>query len=431
MKSYIVVLAMCIAFAHNSFALLKIDITKGNVDPIPIAIGKIHFQGDNGAEISEQVRKIVESDLKSSGLFEPIDHKAFLESVDVNAEPNHGNWRKIGAAAFTTGKVFISDNKITLEFRLWDPALQQQIAGSSFTATTSSYRRVAHKMADQVYSRLTGESGYFDTRIVFVAESGPFLKRVKKLAIMDRDGANYKELTDGKTLVLTPRFDPNSQRVIYMSYRKQVPHVYLLELQTGEQRLVGDFVGMSFAPRFSPDGKSAVFSVAQNGATDIYEITLSSGSVERLTNTPRVINTSPTYSPDSNKIAFTSDRGGKTQIYVMDRNGDNVQRISFGDGSYSAPAWSPRGDFIAFTKSKDGLFYIGVMRPDGSGERLLTSSWMDEGPTWSPNGRVIIFSRQTKGGGYKLYSVDVTGYGLKQIHTPTDASDPAWSPLLH
>lgn len=419
-------------FCIDANAALKIDITHGQVDPMPIAINDFYDISGQASSIGSQIREVVENDLKSSGIFRPISKDAFLESLTLDKKPTFTSWRQIGSLAFTSGRITHKDDKITVEFRLWDPNMETQIEGTAFTLTEKSWRRVGHKIADQIYKRLTGEEGYFDTRIVFVAESGDLINRVKKLAIMDSDGAGYKELTDGRNLVITPRFDPKSQRIIYMSYKNRVPHVYLLELQTGEQRLLGNFPGMSFAPRISPDGRKAVLSVAKGGTTDIYEVNLDSGSMRKLTSAPGSISTSPSYSPDGSKIVFCSDRGGRSQLYLMNAGGGEAKRISFGDGSYSGPSWSPRGDFIAFTKGpQGGQFYIGVMRADGSGERLLTSSWMDEGPTWSPNGRVIMFSRQAKGAGYSLFAVDVTGYNEHKVQTPTDASDPAWSPLLN
>jgi TolB protein len=415
----------------NASAALKIDITHGQVDPMPIAINDFYDATGQFSSLGSQIKSVIENDLKSSGIFRPIDQAAFLESLTIDKKPAFSGWRQIGAMALTSGRITQNGDKIKVEFRLWDPTAETQIEGSSFTLTEKSWRRAGHKISDQIYKRLTGEGPYFDTRIVFVSESGPFDKRVKRLAIMDSDGEGYKELTDGRELVITPRFDPSSQRIIYMTYKNRVPHVYLLELQTGKQKMLGNFPGMSFAPRFSPDGKKAVMSVAKGGTTDIYEINLDNGVTRRLTAISGTISTSPSYSPDGSKIVFSSDRGGKPQLYIMGAGGGEATRISFGDGSYNAPAWSPRGDFIAFTKSKGGQFYTGVIRPDGSGERLLTSSWMDEGPTWSPNGRVIMFSRQAKGGGYSIFAVDVTGYNERKIETPTDASDPAWSPLLN
>lgn len=428
-RKFIALAAVCLN-VHVAQAALKIDINQGNVDPLPIAISQFLDINGSGSDLGNEIKKVVENDLQSSGLFRAIEEKAFLEALNIDSKPTFGVWRQIGAMAVTSGRITKSGDKITVEFRLWDPNVESQIEGTAFTLTESSWRRVAHKIADQIYKRLTGEGGYFDSRVVFVSESGPLDKRVKKLAIMDQDGANYKELTDGRQLVITPRFDPNSQRVVYMTYKNRVPHVFILDLQTGNQTSIGNFPGMSFAPRFSPDGRKAIMSVAAGGTTDIYTLDLGSGSSNRLTNTPGSINTSPSYSPDGHKIVFNSDRGGSPQLYVMNSDGSGVTRISFGDGSYNTPVWSPRGDFIAFSKKKGSQFYIGVMRPDGSGERLLTASWLDEGPTWSPNGRVIMLSRERRGAGYNIYAVDVTGYNERKINTPTDASDPAWSPLL-
>lgn len=428
-RNFVALVALCLNIQVAN-AALKIDINQGNVDPLPIAISQFLDINGSTSDLGKEIKKVVENDLQSSGLFRAIEEKAFLESLNIDSKPTFGVWRQIGAMAVTSGRITKSGDKITVEFRLWDPNVESQIEGTAFTLTETSWRRVAHKISDQIYKRLTGEGGYFDSRVVFVSETGPMDKRVKKLAIMDQDGANYKELTDGRHLVITPRFDPNSQRVVYMTYKNKVPHVYILDLQTGTQTSIGNFPGMSFAPRFSPDGRKAIMSVAAGGTTDIYVLDLGSGASHRLTNTPGSINTSPSYAPDGQKVVFSSDRGGSPQLYVMNNDGSGATRISFGEGSYNTPVWSPRGDFIAFTKQKGGQFYIGVMRPDGSGERLLTASWMDEGPTWSPNGRVIMLSRQQKGAGYNIYAVDVTGYNERKINTPTDASDPAWSPLL-
>lgn len=417
--------------ADLALAALKVDINQGNVDPLPVAINQFYNEDKSVNEIGMQIREVIEKNLSGSGLFKSIDQNAFLEQISSDKQPNFQSWRQIGAMAVSSGKIIESGDKITVEFRLWDPNVESQMEGTSFSVPTKSWRRVAHKISDHIYKRLTGEDGYFDTRVLFISESGPLTSRVKKLAIMDQDGANYKELTDGSNMVLTPRFDPKVHRAVYMSYKNRIPQVYLLDIQTGQQRLLGNFPGMSFAPRFSPDGNKAIMSVAKDGTTDIYEIDLNTSRLHRITSSSGTINTSPSYSPDGKHIVFCSDRGGSPQIYIANVDGSNVKRISFGQGSYTTPVWSPRGDYIAFTKAKSGTFYIGVMRTDGAGERLLTSSWMDEGPTWSPNGRVIMFSRQAMGSGYKIFAVDVTGYNERSINTPMDASDPAWSPLLH
>lgn len=419
-----------IASSAQSFAVLKVDITEGNVEPIPIAISGFLDATGTETELAQQIRYIVEQDLKSSGLFRIVNNGVFLENLEIDRVPQHSLWRKIGVNSMTSGQVLTDGDNITVKFRLWDPNLEEQIEGAVFTMTKKAYRRAGHKIADYIYKRITGEGPYFDSRILFVSETGPKEMRKKQLAIMDQDGANYMELTDGNHLVLTPRFDSKLHRAIYMSYRRTVPQVYILDIHTGKQRLIGNFPGMSFSPRFSPDSEYAIMSIANDGTTDIFEIHLQTRQLRKLTHGHGFISTSPSYSSDGKQVVFTSDRGGRAQLYVMNRDGSSQRRISFGDGSYTSPVWSPRGDFIAFTKQKSGQFFIGVMRPDGSGERLLTRSWMDEGPTWSPNGRVIIFSRQEKGAGYRLYSVDITGRNEQVVHTPTDASDPAWSPLL-
>lgn len=429
-KRLLLPLLVC-AFASASHAQLKVDVTRGISQPMPIAVPNMGGDSQLGADIAG----VVSANLERSGLFKPIAQNAFIEgAVADNAVPRFVDWRQISAQALVTGSVTQNGDKIRVAFRLWDVYGEQQVSGKEYNTFRSNWRRIAHVMSDEIYKRLTGEAGYFDSRVVYVAESGPAKKRVKRLAIMDQDGENHKYLTDGKYLTLTPRFSPNSQEVIYMSYAGRSPRVFLRDLQTGREESLGTFEGMSFAPRFTSDGNGILMSIAKDGITNIYTMDLRNRKLRKLTSGGS-IDTSPSPSPDGKRIVFNSDRGGSQQLYIMNTDGSAIQRISFGDGRYGTPVWSPRGDWIAFTKMGGGRFYIGVMKPDGSGERLLTESFLDEGPTWSPNGRVIIFSRQTpsRGGNEgtsKLYSVDITGHNLREVLTPMDASDPAWSPLL-
>lgn len=421
----------------NSMAKIAIDITRGNVDPMPIALP--YASSDNESNLSRDVIGVVESDLESSGIFRSIDRTSFIDGIYSKPSlPTFSNWRSVKASALVTSNIKPQNSsEFDLEFRLWDVFSEQQIAGKLLTTNKDNWRRISHLMADEIYSRLTGESGMFDSRIVYVSEYGSQTKRVKRLAIMDQDGANHRYLTDGKDLVITPRFSPNSQEIIYMSYIGGVPKVYMRNVDSGRVTLIGNFPGMSFSPRFSPDGKSVLMSVSIDGNSEIFEMNLKTKKYRRLTNNP-AIDTSPSFSPEQDRIVFNSDRGGTQQLYVMNADGSNAKRISFSEkGRYGTPVWSPRGDLIAFTKMHRGMFYIGVMKPDGSGERLLTKSFLDEGPTWSPNGRVIIFARQTpfsrssgSGGAWKLHSVDLTGRNERIVPTPRDGSDPAWSPLL-
>ena len=425
-------LALAVTFFAGS-ALAQtaaVTVDQGTRAPIPIAITTLTGAGSGDAN-GQRIAQVVAADLERSGLFRPISPSAFIENVvNGDATPRFSDWRQINAQAVMTGTITaIGGDRVKVTFRLWDALGETQIAGKEFNTFTRNWRRVSHLIADEIYKRMTGELGYFDTRMVYVAESGSQIKRVKRLAIMDQDGENHKYLTDGQNLVLTPRFSPNTQQILYMSYSNNQPRVFLRDLQTGREESLGKFNGMSFAPRFNHDGSRMLMSIAQGGQTSIYEMDLRSRSMKRLTNTPG-IDTSPSYAPDGSRIVFNSDRGGSQQIYTMDGNGGNVQRISFGKGNYATPVWSPRGDKIAFTKISGGQFYIGVMNTDGSGERLLTQSWLVEGPSWAPNGRVIVFNRGAPGGSTRLYSVDITGFNLREVMTPGDASDPAWSPLL-
>ncbi|WP_182087105.1 Tol-Pal system beta propeller repeat protein TolB [Aureimonas sp. ME7] len=415
-----------LAVSSSAQAQVEIDVTRGNVQPLPIALPNFQSRDALGTKLIE----VVNADLKRSGLFAPINQSAFIQKdIGPDATPRFQDWTVINAQALVTGRVTPeADGRLRVEFRLWDTYAGQQLDGQQFYASPDNWRRIAHIISDAIYERLTGEKGYFDTRIVFVDESGAKTDRKKRLAIMDQDGANVRYLSQGGDLVLTPRFSPNRQEITYMSFGNAEPRVYLLQLETGQREVVGNFPGMTFAPRFSPDGQKVVMSLQQDGNSNIYAMDLRSRATTRLTST-NAIDTSPSYSPDGSKVVFESDRGGRPQIYVMDASGGGQQRISFGQGSYNTPVWSPRGDLIAFTKQSGGQFQIGVMKPDGSGERILTSSFHAEGPTWAPNGRVIMFFRD-QGGGPQLYSIDLTGRNEQKIATPNYGSDPAWSPAL-
>jgi TolB protein len=405
-------------------------ITGGDVAPLPIAIP--NFSAGTGAdnEVSVGVSQVITNNLKRSGLFAPIDPAAFVEkAINIDAPPNFVNWKTVSAQALVTGRMTRQgDGRLKAEFRLWDVATGQQLAGQQYFTSPEYWRRIAHIISDQIYERLTGEKGYFDSRVVFVDETGSKERRVKRLALMDQDGANVRYLTRGADLVLTPRFSPSTQEITYMEFGQGDPKVYLFNIETGQREVVGNFPGMSFSPRFSPDGQRVIMSLQQGGNSNLFVMDLRSKSTTRLTDTP-AIDTSPSYSPDGSKICFESDRGGKPQVYTMAAAGGPAQRISFGEGSYSTPVWSPRGDYIAFTKQGGGQFSIGIMKPDGSGERLLTSGYHNEGPTFAPNGRVIMFFRDT-GAGPSLFTVDVSGRNELKVPTPGFASDPAWSPLL-
>ena len=433
--SAILALALLAASGSSARAELTIDITRGNIEPMPIAITRLVGEGDEG-RLGQDIARVVSADLQRSGLFRPIDQRAFIQKPEaMKVRPRFGDWRQINAQALVNGSIEReADGRIKVTFRLWDVFAERQLTGFIYRSVRKSWRRIAHKIADDIYKRITGELGYFDTRIVYIAESGPPNRRVKKLAIMDQDGANHAFLTNGRDLVLTPRFSPTAQEITYLSYFHDQPRVYILNIDTGQQEVVGDFPNMTFAPRFSPDGNRVIMSLATDGNSDLYTMDLRTREFRRLTDNP-AIDTSPSYSPDGGQIVFNSDRGGSQQIYVMNADKKKIRRISFGVGRYATPVWSPRGDLIAFTKIHKGQFYIGVMEPDGKRERLLTSGFLVEGPTWAPNGRVLLFFRQSPGvgseeGETRLYSIDLTGYNERLMVTPIDASDPAWSPLI-
>ena len=425
------------ASPDRALAEVRIDITNGQLRPLPIAIPDFAGHAGGATQVGRDIARVVAADLDRSGLFKPIDPNAYIQSVEsLQVQPRFADWKAINAEALVQGKAEAGpDGRIRAEFRLWDVMSETYMTGWAMSAAPADWRRLAHKIADAIYKRVTGEDGYFDTQIVYIAESGPKSDRRKRLAIMDQDGENHRFLTDGSELVLTPRFSPSAREITYLSYYRGTPRVYIFNLDTGRREALGNFPGMTFAPRFSPDGNKVVFSMAEDGNTEIYEMNLMTRSKVRLTNNP-AIDTAPSFSPDGSQIVFESDRGGGQQLYVMGAGGGGANRISFGDGRYATPVWSPRGDLIAFTKQKSGRFYIGVMRPDGSGERLLAEGFLVEGPTWAPNGRVLAFWRESpsdergRGQTARLYTIDLTGVNERMVVTPVDGSDPAWSPLI-
>jgi TolB protein len=402
---------------------------EGTIAPIPIAIPE--FLGED-RRFSAETTNVVVADLERCGLFQPLDPASFIDRIrDFNTPPRFQDWRVIGAQALVVGRCGkFSDGRYGVEFRVFDVLGQRELVGKRFSADPNEWRRLAHKVADQAYERLTGERGYFDTQIAFIDETGPKDRRRKRLAIMDQDAANVRLLSKGDELVLTPRFSPTAQEITYLQYTGEQPRVFLMNMETGRREVMGNFPGMTFAPRFSPDGQRLVMSIGEGGASSLAEMDLRTRQTRRLTN-PGAIDTAPCYSPDGRRIVFETDRDGAQQLHVMEAGGSGSRRISHGDGRYATPVWSPRGDLIAFTKQAGGGFLIGVMRPDGSGERILTEGYHNEGPTWSPNGRVILFFRESQGanGGAKLFSIDLTGYNERPVQTPSFGSDPAWGPL--
>lgn len=412
----------------------RIVITGNVIEPMPIAVPTFLDEGGAG-DYAREISRVVISDLEGTGFFRNIGEEAHISRItSFDGGVAFEDWKAINAQVLVTGAVSVAGDRITVKFRAYDVFNGNTLEGAAlqFAGTTDGWRRMAHKVADVIYSKITGEGGYFDSRVVFVSESGPKNARLKRLAVMDYDGANVAYLTDSNAIVLAPRFSPAGDRIVYTSFETGFPRITLMDVASLQRRALEEQPGtMTFAPRFSPDGQTVVFSLERGGNSDIYLLDLNSGALTQLTNSPS-IETAPSFSPDGSQIVFESDRTGVQQIYVMPASGGEGTRISGGEGRYGTPVWSPRGDYIAFTKQNAGRFHIGVMRTDGSEERLLTASFLDEGPTWAPNGRVLMFTRETSGAGGQtsLWSVDITGRNLKQIPTDGPASDPAWSPLL-
>ena len=414
---------------------LRLEITEGVIEPLPFALPTFIAETGGSADVAADISRVIAADLRGTGLFRQIPSDAYIAQVtNFNDPVSYPDWQAINAQALITGAVEVrADGQVAVRFRLFDVFSQAPLGeGLQFVGPADSWRRMAHNVADQVYSRITGEGGYFDTRVAFIAEEGPKNARLKRLAIMDYDGANVQYLTDSRSLVLAPRFSPSGNQILYTSYESGFPQVYLMDVATVQRRPLEAIPGgnMTFSPRFSPSGQTVVFSLEDDGNSDIYSLDLATGTRTRLTEAPS-IETAPSFNPDGSQIVFESDRSGNQQIYVMSSGGGEARRISQGTGRYGTPVWSPRGDYVAFTKQENGRFHIGVMRADGVEERLLTSSFLDEGPTWAPNGRVIMFTRETPGddGAPAVYSVDISGRNLQRVATPGMASDPAWGPL--
>lgn len=438
-KSFYLIFIIFYLTNYSAFSL-EVTLTQGTIKPTPIAVTNFFSEEVNSKKIGQNISQLISDNLERSGLFLPIDTKAFIQDVSSLAiQPRFEDWKIIKAQHLVAGNVSHSDNKINVEFRLYDVFSQKQLLGKRFETSDRNWRRVSHIISDAIFERVTGEGGYFDTRIVYVAETGSKKNRQKRLAIMDQDQANHRFLTDGSYLVLTPRFSPSSQKITYMSYiNKSAPRVFIFDIETGQQEIVGDFPGMTFAPRFSPDGEKIIMSYAspEVGNSEIYILDLAIRKKTRITNST-AIDVSASFAPDGKQIVFNSDRNGRRHLYIADSDGKNVKRISRERGSYYTPVWSPRGDMIAFTKQEGGQFYIGVMETDGSNERMIAKSFHVEGPTWAPNGRYLLYFKEERtaedgsGGESSLYSIDLTGYNERKIFTPLGGSDPAWSPLMH
>ncbi len=427
-RSIFVVVSLLLGLPQHVHAALDIKITRGHINPLPIALPKIVVDEDGkGSEEAAEIFDIIQTDLKNCGLFQIIPDSGHIQDpISLLTKPRYSEWRLIKADHVVSSRLIKDGSKYRVEFRIFDTVREVQIEGRALTAKKEELRRMAHKIADAIYERLIGDKGYFDTQIVYVSRQEKGNKRSERLAIMDYDGANHAYMTDGKNLVLSPRFSPDQQFITYMDFAKNKPRVYIYNRDTRRTTLVGNFPGMTFAPRFSHDGKRMIMSFSNQGNTSLFEMNLETLKIKRMTFDP-VIDTSPCYSPDDEHIVFESDRSGQTQLYVMESRGSSAKRISFGSGSYRTPAWSPRGDMIAFTKIWKGEFYIGIMRTDGSGERLITKGYLVEGPTWSPNGRVLMYTRDDRRGQPQLYSIDITGFNERRVPTPQMALQACWS----
>lgn len=426
----ICILGISVFTPHSAMAATELEVSASRFEPMPIAIP--YFHGNN-QQIADKIREIIANNLQNSGLFRVVPPQSYISQPAINEMPQFENWRPLGVAAIVVGDVSVTGGNIVVSFRLWDTGTGQQVIGQQFAGNNSIVRRLGHKVSDAVYTQLTGEGPYFDSQIVYVDEAGPKKSRMKRLAVMDQDGANVRYLTSNNEYILTPRYSAKAQRVVFTTLDKKGSALHLMDPSTGRrERLIYYPNRMVFSPALSPDGQNVAMSIENNGTTNIYMYNIATKHMYKITS-GFAIDTSPSFSPDGTQIVYNSDMGGTQQLYVTSVSGGSPRRISYGSGRYATPTWSPKGDKIAFTKMQGGKFSIGVMTPDGGNEKVLASSFLDEGPSWAPNGRSVVFFRQIAGisGQTNLYQVDISGYiRERKINTPRDGSDPSWSPLL-
>lgn len=431
LKKYLFSLFILLALTTPSWADLHIDITEGTFKPVEIAITPFDGAGDPAlTQVAGEISKVISNDLESCGLFKVVNPNAYIQNAsEVMSHPRFSDWKILHAEALVGGLVKKRGQNFQVDFRLFDVFTESQLAGLALETEPTNWRRVAHKIADEIYERITGDKGYFDTRIVYVAESGPEMSRKYSLAIMDQDGENHQFISTGNRRVLTPRISPCRTKIAYVDFgaNDKTPTLHIHNLATGQSDALGSVEGQRMSPRFSPKGDHIILSSANKGAASLYKMDLATKKFDRLTTATSTIDVSPCYSPDGSQIVYISDRGGKPQIYVRDASGGNENRISFSPGRYDNPVWSPRGDLIAFTRQNGSTFYIGVMRPDGTGERMLDTGYLLEGPTWAPNGREVMYTYQASSNAkVKLRSVDIVGFHKREVNIPGEGSYPTW-----
>jgi TolB protein len=394
----------------------------------PLTTPDTGTKGNETLALAWQATQLIEADLRQTAELLPLepDRKDYYSYPEVTA-PSFSKWRDKGAKALITGFVQTrSDGRLTVGCYIYDADKGREIGRKGFVVAPSDLRRAAHKCSGLAYQSITGAPGMFDTRMTYVAETGPTDARVKRVAVMDSDGFDHRYVTPGGTTVLTPRLSPRAARLAYVSFEGGVPQVRIIDLDSGEQRPLLSTTAMTFAPRYSRDGSKILFSMMLGPNSDIYVVGASGGTPQRLTYSP-AIDTDASFSPDGSKVVFESDRSGTQQIYVMDADGSNQRRISFSTAAYSAPEWSPDGKLIAFTWRMGDTRRIGIMDPDGGGEKILTAGPRDEMPSWAASSRELVFQRTDPAGRPGIYRVSLDGSQPRRMTIPQDGSDPDWS----
>jgi Periplasmic component of the Tol biopolymer transport system len=379
--------------------------------------------------IAWQASRLIARDLGTTAeiMALPPTQKDYYSYPEVTA-PTFSKWRSKGAKILITGFVQArADQRITFGCYAYDVDKGREVARKGFVVAPDEWQRAAHKCSGLAYTAVTGAPSIFDTRIAYVAESGPAAARVKRLAIVDSDGTNHRYLSAGESMALTPRLSPDGRQIAYVSFLTGTPHVRIRDVDGTNDRALLQPGTLSFAPRFSPDGKRIVFSMTMNGNTDIYSASIDGSAPVRLTTSPGV-DTDASFAPDGNRIVFESDRSGSQQLYLMDAHDGSAQRrLTFGGAAYAAPDWSPDGNWIAFTRRDPGGRRVGVLKRDGSGEQLLSAGPGDEGASWAASSRELVFQRSDPAGNSSLLRVSLDGSEPRSVVLPQGGSDPDWS----
>ncbi len=423
-------LLLCGLLDRASWSKVYIDIRSPSFRKFPLAVAPFRAVSSQAEmRLGDRVTDILNDDLNITGFFSVIDGRSAGALGSQAAEKGVENvdfqgWSGSGAEALVIGEVTYKENALVLEARLYDVVKKEMILGKRYTGEIHDLSRMVHRFADEVVFALTGEQGFFQTKIVYVSQA----TGKKEISLMDFDGRNATRLTHHNSICLSPRFSPDGTRIAFTSYKSGNPDIYIKDLRTGAERRAFRYPGLNISPSWSPDGQRLAMTLSKDGNSEIYTARLDGSDLQRVTDHPG-IDVSPTWSPDGRRIAFVSNRGGTPQIYAMDASGQNVQRLTF-EGTYNThPSWSPRGDRIAFDATVRGEHNICTIQADGANFKVLTANLSQcEMPSWSPDGRNLVFS-SNRNGVPNIYLIDAEGTRIKRLTFEKGGDTyPNWSP---